>query len=312
MRSQCLVALLTLFFCGLTAQAREPWVEWKDCRLEENDSNDGDSFHITAGGKSYIFRLYFVDAPETDTGFPERVAEQGQYFGITPAQSVQLGELAKKFVEEKLAGPFTVRTSKQNAMGRSNKPRYYAFLNTGEGDLGELLVANGMARVHGVVATPLGLDSPAAEKLKLKRIEREARAQKVGGWGALSGRMATRLLQPAKSGGDSFDQFFHPKKMVAASPMGAAPAAAPIASSAPPMPAAPASAKTAATDADGGRLDLNNATAAELMKIKGVGPVLAGRIIEARPFQSANDLRRVKGIGAKKYAQIRPYFAPAL
>jgi DNA uptake protein ComE-like DNA-binding protein len=35
---------------------------------------------------------------------------------------------------------------------------------------------------------------------------------------------------------------------------------------------------------------------------------MARRIIDARPFRSADDLKKVSGIGDKKYDQIRPYF----
>ncbi|MFN2509469.1 MAG: hypothetical protein ABR589_11940, partial [Chthoniobacterales bacterium] len=83
-------AIVAAWICATTLlQAREPWVVMKDCRLESDESNDADSFHIKAGGKKYIFRLYFVDAPETDAGFPERVEEQAKYFGITSAQALQ-------------------------------------------------------------------------------------------------------------------------------------------------------------------------------------------------------------------------------
>ncbi len=58
----------------------------------------------------------------------------------------------------------------------------------------------------------------------------------------------------------------------------------------------------------GKKLDVNSASEAELDSLPGIGPVLAARIIAARPFASADDLRRVKGIGAKKYENIRPHF----
>jgi len=45
-----------------------------------------------------------------------------------------------------------------------------------------------------------------------------------------------------------------------------------------------------------------------LKMIPGVGQVMASRIIAARPFRSADDLKKVTGIGDKKYAKIRPYF----
>ncbi|OGZ18007.1 MAG: hypothetical protein A2Z78_01100 [Candidatus Nealsonbacteria bacterium RBG_13_36_15] len=46
-------------------------------------------------------------------------------------------------------------------------------------------------------------------------------------------------------------------------------------------------------------VDINIALEEELQKLTGIGPVLAQRIIEARPFYSINDLLRVNGIGEK-------------
>ena len=57
------------------------------------------------------------------------------------------------------------------------------------------------------------------------------------------------------------------------------------------------------------KLDVNTASLAELENVPGIGPSIAERIIEARPFKSADDLQRVKGIGAgKRYEKIRPFF----
>jgi competence protein ComEA len=51
-----------------------------------------------------------------------------------------------------------------------------------------------------------------------------------------------------------------------------------------------------------GILNINRATAKELDKLPGIGPVIASRIIEYRKvngnFQSIEDLRKVQGIGA--------------
>jgi competence protein ComEA len=57
-----------------------------------------------------------------------------------------------------------------------------------------------------------------------------------------------------------------------------------------------------------GRININTATEKELTTVPGIGHVTAARIIAARPFRSADDLKRVSGIADKKYAQIRPYF----
>jgi len=60
-----------------------------------------------------------------------------------------------------------------------------------------------------------------------------------------------------------------------------------------------------------GRVRLNSAAATELEQIPGVGPVLAGRIIEARDavggFSTVEDLLDVAGIGEAKLAALRDF-----
>ncbi|TET71480.1 MAG: hypothetical protein E3J56_06565 [Candidatus Aminicenantes bacterium] len=57
-----------------------------------------------------------------------------------------------------------------------------------------------------------------------------------------------------------------------------------------------------------GLLDLNTATEKELQSIKGIGPVLAERIIAGRPYKTVDDLLKVKGIGQKRFEKFRHYF----
>jgi competence protein ComEA len=57
-----------------------------------------------------------------------------------------------------------------------------------------------------------------------------------------------------------------------------------------------------------GNIDINTATEKELTTVPGIGHVMAARIIAARPYRNADDVKRVSGIGEKKYGQIRPYF----
>lgn len=52
-------------------------------------------------------------------------------------------------------------------------------------------------------------------------------------------------------------------------------------------------------------VNINMASVAELDAIVGVGPTLAQRIIEARPFTSLDDLLKVKGIGEKTLQKIK-------
>lgn len=57
-------------------------------------------------------------------------------------------------------------------------------------------------------------------------------------------------------------------------------------------------------------INVNTAPAAELQRLPGVGPVTASAIIAARtakPFESVNDLDRVKGIGPKTLDKLRPF-----
>jgi DNA uptake protein ComE-like DNA-binding protein len=269
---------------ALGVGAGNDWVKLERCELIPNPGNDGDSFRVRANEKEYIFRLYLVDAPETDAADPARLIEQAKHFGISVPQVIELGEAAKLFVQEKLAEPFAVVTHMANAMGRSKIERFYAFVQTKDGDLGEQLIANGLARIHGTSATPPGASSSAAERQRLEQLEGEAKRRKVGGWG-MSGQ---------------------PLNVASATPQ-------PFANGSPSISVTPAQAAPIPSTSKNERLfpakfDINTATEKELKMIPGIGPVMAARIIAARPFRSADDLKKVNGIGDKKYAQIRPYF----
>lgn len=55
----------------------------------------------------------------------------------------------------------------------------------------------------------------------------------------------------------------------------------------------------------GGVIDINAATEGELDTLPGVGPVLARRIIEGRPYGAVDDLLRVAGIGQATLDKLR-------
>lgn len=54
-------------------------------------------------------------------------------------------------------------------------------------------------------------------------------------------------------------------------------------------------------------VDVNVATAQELEALPGVGPAIAARIVDARPFANVDDLERVRGIGPATLERIRPF-----
>src|SRR5262249_6681442 len=100
------------------------------------------------------------------------------------------------FTQEKLSQPFTVFTHMSDAMGQSRIERFYAFVESKEGDLGEQLVRNGLARNFGFKAVPPGIANVRAELQKLQQFENEARQEKIGAWGINSGRLNIRAQHP--------------------------------------------------------------------------------------------------------------------
>lgn len=60
-------------------------------------------------------------------------------------------------------------------------------------------------------------------------------------------------------------------------------------------------------------ISVNQSTAASLQAVPGIGPVMAGRIVADRQangaYRSLEELVRVKGIGVKTVARLRPYLA---
>ena len=58
-------------------------------------------------------------------------------------------------------------------------------------------------------------------------------------------------------------------------------------------------------------VDVNKAGIDELTRVPGIGQVMAQRIVDFRsengPFRRLEDLLKVKGVGEKKLARLRPY-----
>jgi endonuclease YncB( thermonuclease family) len=141
--------VLPLVAFAQTAPPAQPFQWLNGCSYKSQRWNDGDSFHvILPDRKEVIFRLYFVDTPEEERVYADRIGEQAAYFGISPNAAVEVGREASEFTKQALTKPFTIYTRWRRALGRSAIWRYYAIVVTADGhDLNELLVSNGLARI---------------------------------------------------------------------------------------------------------------------------------------------------------------------
>ena len=268
-----------LMFGGILPSFAADLQMLSNARLINNPANDGDSFLVEANGKSFHVRLYYIDCPETSISSKSdarRVREQTRYFGLTSAEgTICFGNEAKSFVERILSKPFTLYTAFASALGRSSKGRVYGFIITADGnDLARLLVKNGFARTHGVGRkTPNGL--PRGEMFEtLRDLEISAMLKRIGIWSESDPDRIAELRARQRSEERELQEIQRQVKK-AKSPQGL--------------------------------LNLNTATEKELQSIKGIGPVLAERIIAGRPYKTVDDLLKVKGIGPKRLKKFRPY-----
>jgi competence ComEA-like helix-hairpin-helix protein len=275
-----LLLTAVLIFVGIFPSYATDLQMFSNARLVNNPSNDGDSFFVESNGKSFHVRLYFVDCPETSISFKsdaQRVREQTRYFGLSDAtRTIHFGNEAKTFVDHVLAKPFTLYTDFASALGRSPKGRMYGFIITADGnDLASLLVKNGFARTHGVGRkTPAGTSRDEMFEI-LRDMEISAILKHIGIWSESDPDRIAELRAKQRSEDQELKELQSQVKK-APSPQSL--------------------------------LDLNTASKKELQSIKGIGPVLAERIIAGRPYRTVDDLLKVKGIGPKILENIRPYF----
>lgn len=309
MRARVLFCLLVCaILLPVPAWAAE-WETWKGCSYLPNDYNDGDSFHIRHDGQEYIVRLYFVDAPETDLSFPDRVAEQAQHHGKTEEETMHVGKYAGAVTAQVLSRPFKVLTRRQDARGRSALPRFYAFVTTSDGeDLGELLVENGLARSFGTAANAPGKESTAGMRARYDALEQSARKKQLGIYSPSPLKSINRAPTTSKQTPPPQPQTT-PKNMPKSDSLGflTGPELKIPDMNIAPVEAAPEAEpqKTKAPSSEG-KININTASQEELQSLPGVGPKFAEKIIESRPYGSVEDLRYLPRIPHKTLDAIIP------
>ena len=161
------------------------------CSLVENRRNDGDSFYVKHESGKTEFRLYFVDTPESaykeyrnGENNGERLDQQAKYFSINRKKAIEIGKKAKQFTQRLLQKhPFTIVTKWEGVYGPERRYGFVIVKYAGKPVyLHEILVKEGLVRIH-TKPTTLPSGRSGREQLKyLKKLEAKAEEKGLGAW----------------------------------------------------------------------------------------------------------------------------------
>ena len=161
-----------------------------DCRIKEDNSNDGDSFSVLTRSGEYRFSLYYINAPDRGQGTIQEMKDHCDYFGLNNQQVSSVAHEAKAYVEKILAKrKFDVVTRWERAPEESPNGeitcRAFILFEGSDGrmvNLATLLVHEGLASIcSGKEVLPDGT-APVRFITELQALETDACNQKRGAW----------------------------------------------------------------------------------------------------------------------------------
>lgn len=272
--------LLSLWFV-LPCLGVEEFKRFSECTLVPTEWADGDSFSVRfPDGKERTIRLYGADCIEMhvsgDDSNARRLRDQRRYFGIGDILTAKsFGELAKSETQRVLAKPFTVHTTFADGRGDGRFERIYGFVETSDGkNLSAWLVSQGLARAFGVVRQLPDGTSGNEWREELADLELIAARAGRGAWAKTDWEKLPKIRKEAREETAELE-----------------------------------SAKGTREAVEGNPVDINHASRDELMTLPGIGEKTALAIIEARPYQSLQDIKRAGGIGLSTFEKIKVYLS---
>lgn len=269
--------IVCFFAAILSCVAGEQLQKFSNCTLVVTDWADGDSFAVKfPDGKEHTIRLYGADCMEMhingDDSNARRLLDQRRYFGIDDILLAKsFGEAAKVETTKVLAKPFTVHTIFADGRGDGRFTRIYGFIETADGkNLSAWLVSQGLARAFGVVRQLPDGTTGKEWKEQLADLELTAARAGRGAWAKTDWDKLPKIRKEARDEVAELEI-----------------------------------AKGIQTAQEGNPIDINHAARDELMTLPNIGEKTAISIIEARPYQLLEDLKRAKGIGPATFAKLK-------
>ncbi len=269
--------LLLIFAVALPCLGGEEFKKFSGCKLVPTEWADGDSFSVRfPDGKERTVRLYGADCIEMhvngDDSNARRLRDQRRYFGIGDILTAKsFGEMARSETQKILAQPFTVYTTFADGRGDGRFERIYGFVETSDGEnLSAWLVSQGLARAFGVVRQLP--DGTAGNEWREELADFELIAARAGrgAWAKTDWEKLPKIRKEAREETAELQ-----------------------------------SAKGGGEAVEGSPVDINHASRDELMTLPGIGEKTALGIIEARPYQLLQEIKRASGIGPSTFEKIK-------